>query len=217
MAMAIEVQAGHAQPADLDDLPQERGGGERAGGGAEDDDGEVLQEDGDGERGQEHRHLVRAPDGAVCHPFHHQAARGARRDADRRRDPEGQAQEEQQQGDVASHHDQVPVGEVDQAQDAEDHGQADGHEGVEAADADRVDELLEEELETRHAPRPLGGAAEVCALDVGVGAQLGARPAQHHAPGLQDVPPVGNRQGLPHVLLHQEDGDPAGVQLPDQP
>ena len=45
------------------------------------------------------------------------------------------------------------VGEVDQPEDAEDHRQADGHERVEAARAERVDHLLEEVVAHSYAPR----------------------------------------------------------------
>ena len=45
---------------------------------------------------------------------------------------------------VGGHHHDVAVREVDEAQDAEDERQAHGHERVEAARAQRVDDLLEQ-------------------------------------------------------------------------
>ncbi len=46
--------------------------------------------------------------------------------------------------DIGGHHQQVAVGEVDEAQDAVDHGVADGDEGVETAQGQAVDQLLQE-------------------------------------------------------------------------
>src|SRR4030066_1537737 len=36
-------------------------------------------------------------------------------------------------------------------------------------------------------------------------------------PGLQDIGVMGHLEGLPHVLLHQQDGRPLPVDLPDDP
>ena len=46
--------------------------------------------------------------------------------------------------DVGRHHQQVAVGKIDEAEDAVHHGVADGDEGIETAQGQAVDELLEE-------------------------------------------------------------------------
>src|SRR5690606_19484615 len=53
---------------------------------------------------------------------------------------------------VGAHHEDVPVGKVDQPEDAVDHGVADGDQGVEAPEGDPVEELLNEGLKTHLRP-----------------------------------------------------------------
>ena len=58
---------------------------------------------------------------------------------------EGQRQviDQTKGSEIGCHHHDIAVGKVDQAQDAEHHGQADGHQGVQAAQAKGIDQLLD--------------------------------------------------------------------------
>ena len=56
--------------------------------------------------------------------------------------PNPRPSELQHQGGEGAHHHHVAMGEVRHAQDAEDHGEADGDQRIEAAEADGVDDLL---------------------------------------------------------------------------
>src|SRR6266404_6311493 len=75
------------------------------------------------------------------------------RDHDRDGDGEWQARAQREGREVGGDHHQVAVGEVDQPEDPEDHREADGHERVETARAERVDDLLEEVVAHPYAPR----------------------------------------------------------------
>ena len=103
----------------------------------------VLEDLADGERGQQDGDVGGATDRPVGDALHEQA------DDDRRHDDDRQAHEQRQPGadaedrDVGCDHHQVAVGEVDEAEDSEDHRQAHRHERVETARAQRVDDLLD--------------------------------------------------------------------------
>ena len=56
--------------------------------------------------------------------------------------PNPRFEELQHQGAEGAHHHHVAMGEVRHAQDAEDHGEADGDQRIEAAEGDGVDDLL---------------------------------------------------------------------------
>jgi hypothetical protein len=56
---------------------------------------------------------------------------------------------------------------------------------------------------------PARSRAEIGALHSRVRQQCLARPLQHHAPGLQQIPAVAQLQRLPHALLDEQDGKAA--------
>ena len=153
---AAQVDLGDGQRADVHDAAQDVRGGEGdldgPAGEPRQEEHAVLQDLPHGERGQQERHLRRPAQRPVGDPLDEQAdddgAQDHGDDGDRQRHAGGQAED----ADVGGHHHHVAVREVDEAQDAEDERQADGHERVEAARAERVDDLLQEVL--AHA-RPL--------------------------------------------------------------
>ena len=93
---------------------------------------------------QQHRDVRRAADRPVGDPLHEQADDDRADDHDRHRGRERQPGAEAEDRDVGRDHHQVAVGEVDEPQDPEDHRQPDRHERVQAARAQRVDDLLDD-------------------------------------------------------------------------
>ena len=110
-----------------------------------DDQGEVFQQKGGGDGGNQQRNPggpAQRPVGAPLQQHPHEAGQ-----------PDGQAEghrpgpgEEPHPHDrhVGRHHQQVAVGKVDEPQDAVNQGVADGDEGIETAQGQAVDELLQE-------------------------------------------------------------------------
>ncbi len=120
----------------------------------EQQDAEILQDVGHPQAGQQQRHVGGAAHRAVGGPLDDDAGEPAAQDAAEHRPAEGQAGGAQQHGGKGADHHHVAMGEVGHAQDAEDHRQADGNQGVEAAQADRVDQLLDDVDQRVHQAAP---------------------------------------------------------------
>ena len=120
--------------------------GERGGGLAqrpEPEERDRLQEERDGEGRDEHHRARLRPQGAEDSPLHREREQEHDGDAERDPDPDRPVAirgvgERERPG-----HDQLPIREVDEAKDAEHEPDADGHQRVDRAQADRVDLNLE--------------------------------------------------------------------------
>jgi len=121
---------------------------------APDHHGQVLQDDGDADGGDQGRQSGRLAQGPVGDAFHQVAHHHAHRDGggqtDQGPDGAGQAgigqQVDDREGGEGADHDHFPVGEVDQAHDAVHHGVAQGHQGVDAPQNQAVDDLLQKDV-----------------------------------------------------------------------
>ena len=105
-------------------------------------------------------------------------------DAQQRDDDPRQGTVAEEQKTVAANHDQLAIGEIDEAQDAVDDDQSERHQGVEPTEGERGDEVLDTVVDRVHVtvlqpgaaagwpyrPRP---TAEIGALDVGLLPDLG--------------------------------------------
>lgn len=129
-------------------------GGEGMVAAAPDHHGQVLQHDGDadgGDQGGQPGRLAQGPVGdlfdAVADGHAH---RGGGHEADQGDDRARQAGAGQQldhgKGGEGTDHDHFAMGEVDEAQDAVHHGVAEGHQGVDAAEHQAVDDLLQKNV-----------------------------------------------------------------------
>jgi hypothetical protein len=133
--------------------------------GPDDDLHQVLEDQRDADRGDQRGHTRGAAEGPVGEPLdghvdraHHGHADGQGRDEDRAKDERlrdravGQVQPEEvergrearqeEQADERSDHEHVAVGEVDQLDDPVDHRIAEGDEGIDRAEHERVADLL---------------------------------------------------------------------------
>ena len=119
--------------------------------------GPVLEEVAHADGGNQHRQGRGLPQGLVGQTLDDDAQGGAGKNrqhhAHRRRQVKGGYGEE---ADVGPYHDDVAVGEVQHLGDAVDHGIAQGDDGVHAAQADAVDEMVEKDQQ-RNTPRFLSG------------------------------------------------------------
>jgi branched-chain amino acid transport system permease protein len=110
----------------------------------------VLQDLADRERRQQQRNVGRAAQRAVGHALHQQAGPNRSRNHHGNGQPQRQACEQGERSKVGGDHHHIAVSEVDQPQNAEHHRQPDSHQGVEAADTQRVDDLLDEVIDQTH-------------------------------------------------------------------
>src|SRR5690606_32819308 len=126
----------------------------------------VLQEDRHADRRDQRDQAVTAAQRAVGHPFDAIAVGAGDDDAggEGADDQQGQAVEPQhgQAGDddegyVRANHVHLAMGEVDHADDAVDHGVADGDQGIGAANGETVNQLLQVVIELRHYLTPRRG------------------------------------------------------------
>ena len=113
------------------------------------------------------------------------------------RQPGAQAEDRE----VGRDHHHVAVGEVDQPQDAEDHRQPDRHQRVQAARAQRVDDLLEDVV--GHAATPPTPRYDCSTF--GFAAQDVGRSVEGDPARLQDVGAVGDVERVVDVLLDEQD------------
>ena len=98
------------------------------------------------------------------------------------------------QDQVGGEHDQVAMGEVDQAHDAEDEAEARGEQRVEAAEQD----ALHDGVEPVHARHPEIGGVDCVAR------QLGRRARQRDAALHHAVDAIGHLQRLADILLDDD-------------
>ena len=117
-------------------------GGVALGSSAPDQQGGVLQQVADADGGDEDRQGGGGAQGLVSQTLNDDAqdrtdSHGQQNGNHRRQTQIGSGAE----GDVAAHHDDVAVGEVQHLGDAVDHGVAQGDDGVDAAQADAADEV----------------------------------------------------------------------------
>ena len=160
--------------------------------------GEVLQQVADRERGDQQRGRVGAADRPERDALDQRARRPRRSPSWRRSapaSPDGRGQHER----VAADHDQLAVGEVDQAHDPEDERDPEREERVEAAEADGVDRRSgSAACITSRAPRYASrGRSAAC--------ELVASPGQGDLAGPQHVGAVGELERARGVLLDEQD------------
>ena len=174
--------------------------GKAAGGGGEEQDGDVLQEHRHADGGDERRELRGVAEGAVGealddHPEHGGGDHGGDEHGggDTRGGAVGGGGEQAEGGggedaDVGADHEDVAVGEVDEPEDAVDHGVAEGDEGVDAAEGDALHEVAQEgrralgralEDEQRGVGGEHGDAEREGALREGVGGRRGGGGGGH--------------------------------------
>ena len=100
----------------------------------EDHHGQALDEEGDGDGADERRDPGRVTQGPVGHAFHHHPQQAGAEDGDDGGHAPGPAKgESAEKNEVSPDHQDVAVGKVDQAQNAVDHGVANGDQRVERA------------------------------------------------------------------------------------
>jgi len=141
-----EHQGGEHEAGNLVDLVEHVGGFEPLGPAAENHEAEVLQQKRDPDGRDQCRDTGGVADGQVGALVHQHSQGGREQQGNGKGSPPGQAEHEDAEvGEVAPHHHDVAVGEVDEPDDPVDHGIADGDEPVEATQCHPVDHLLEEE------------------------------------------------------------------------
>ncbi len=141
-----EDEGGKHETGDLVDLAEHVGCIESLGAPPEDHQPEVLEKERDADGRDEGRDAGGVADRHVGALVHHHTQDGREDNRDGEGGPPGKAEHEDAEvGEVASHHHDVAVGEVDEPDDPVDHGVADGDEAVEAPQCHAVDHLLEEE------------------------------------------------------------------------
>ena len=140
-----EAQAGHKQAAPGKSPGEQLGYRKGLGPASGNDQGQVFQQEGGGDGGNQERNAgspAQGPVGAAFQQHPHEAG-----------EPDGQAEghgpgpgkePHPHDREVGRHHQQVAVGKIDQPEDAVHQGIADGDEGIETAQGQAVDELLEE-------------------------------------------------------------------------
>lgn len=134
-----DVHTGDGQGALRDD------GGKHLGIGAPQQQGGVLQEIADANGGDEHRQGGRLTQGLVGQSFDDDAQDGTYHHSQQYAHHRGQIKAAGgKEGHIGAHHDDVAVGKVQHLCDAVHHGVAQGDDGVDAAQADTGDQIIEE-------------------------------------------------------------------------
>ena len=107
--------------------------------------GEVLQEKTDAERGDDGRDAGRLPQRLVGCPLdQHADAGNAEHGEEQRRNEREPEQGRENEAEKCAHHEEIAMGEVDHGEDAVDHGVAEGDQGIDAPELQRIQNLLEE-------------------------------------------------------------------------
>ena len=141
-----EDQGGEHEAGNLVDLVEHVGGFEPLGAAAENHEAEVLQQKGHPDGRDERRDAGGVADRHVGALVHQHTQGGREKHGHGEGGPPGEAEHQDAEVcEVAPHHHDVAVGEVDEPDDPVDHGVADGDEPVEAPQGHPVDHLLEEE------------------------------------------------------------------------
>ena len=128
---------------------------------------------------------------------------------DRRSRPAAAARRPGEERDVGRDHHHVAVGEVDQPEDPEDHRQPDRHQRVQAARAQRVDDLLDRVV--GHSATPPTPRYDCSTFGSWRSSRAG--PSSVIAAGLDDVRPVGDVERVVDVLLDEQDRPALALQL----
>ena len=140
-----QAEAGDEEPAPGQGPGEQRGHRKGLGPAPGEDQGQVLQQERGGDGGNQQRNPggpAQGPVGAPLQQHPHEAGEPDGQAESRRPGPGEQPHPHDRH--VSRHHQQVAVGKIDQPQDAVHQGVADGDEGVETAQRQAVDELLEE-------------------------------------------------------------------------
>ena len=179
---------------------------------ADEEDQRLLQEEAHREGRDEQRRRIGVAERPEGDALGDQRQHDRRDEAGDERDRQRRA-EEGEQG-VAGDHDQLAMGEVDQPHDAEDQPDAEGGEGIEAADARDVGECLDEAFDhgaaSRHADAEIGG------VELRIRLQRRRRTVQDDGAAAHDIGAVGESEGALGVLLDEEDGDALGADAAEQ-
>ena len=141
-----EEGEGHeARAADGDDADEPLGLMHGSGQTGEDHHGQTFEEEGNGDGADERGNARSVAQGAVGDFVHEDAEGGGTQNGHHHGRGPGQTEERGAvEDEVRAEHEDVAVGEVDEAQDAVHHGVADGDEAVQRTERQRVEKVLEE-------------------------------------------------------------------------
>ena len=109
----------------------------------------LCKQERDREGRHEHHGRRLCPQRSKHHPVHRERQCDHDGEAEQHRRPQRPVPLRGERERVGTRHDQLPVGEVDKPQHAEDEPDPDGHERVDRAQADRIDENLPVDPEDR--------------------------------------------------------------------
>jgi hypothetical protein len=113
------------------------------GSGVEKHDGQVFYKKGCANGAYHDRDTGRIPEGPVCYSFKANTNQTGETNGNQKSNPPGhEGRRHQIKGDIGSQHEYVPMGKVDEPQDAVDHGVAYGDEGIEAAQGKGISYIL---------------------------------------------------------------------------
>ena len=121
----------------------------RAGQTGEDHDGQTFEEEGNSDGADECRDSGGVTQGAVGDLVHEHAESGGTDDGHHHGHRPGQAEKRGAvENEIRAQHQDIAVGEVDEAQDAVHHGVADGDEAIERTQREGIEKVLEEQFQS---------------------------------------------------------------------
>ena len=200
-----DLQPRHPQAAELDALVEPAEEIEAHGARAEDQQHDMLQQIGEREGGDQQGRRIGPAQGAEGDPLHGQRQHRDDHDAATAMTTIGLAGQDIE-GEAAAH-DQLAMGEVDQPHDAEDQADAERRQGIDGAQADGVDGVLDQDHR--------GPAAEIGVLEARRAAQLRRAPGHDDGAGVHHIGAVRGGQRDMHRLLDHQHGDAALAQFGD--
>ncbi|ENN86532.1 hypothetical protein RHSP_08857 [Rhizobium freirei PRF 81] len=175
---------------------------------------EHAQDGADGKTGQKQRGAAcpaYRPEGRALHQEHkHDRDRQRHNDCHAERQADDQCEAET----IAGRRHQLAMGEIDQAHDRKDDGKTKCQKRISAAEAERIDQLLQKHV---HEMKSLcRSGAQIGALDFGGIAKVG-RGAREYDPAIgHHVAGIGDLERKRNILLHEQDRQTALAQARDE-
>ena len=128
----------------LDHLSEEGRTMEGLGPTSEDDQGQILQQERDPDRSDQGGDAGGLADRKIGPAIDGDSQQCRHENGGREGDPPGKRKDQiGVESEIAAHHQDIAVGEIDQPQNSIDHGVSDGDQSVETSQGDSIDELLE--------------------------------------------------------------------------